>query len=176
MTVQVKTDWDSTQTATWTEAQVADNWSPFQRMAVEFFEDCRIETLLCREYPGLRRIFLALHPKPTEDACDPETTSCLRHRMAMLSRALLDPNHGYQDATLRDYVVRFHALLADVSLHPSAAHHRRLQQRVGIQRGGIGTRIAQMVIARYERVTVTEATELGETARAAGGFGHTGTR
>ena len=39
-----------------------------------------------------------------------------------------------------------------------------------------GTRIAQMVIARYERVTVTEAAELGETARAAGGFGHTGTR
>jgi hypothetical protein len=28
-------------------------------MAVEFFEDCRIETLLCREYPGLKRIFLA---------------------------------------------------------------------------------------------------------------------
>ena len=50
----------------------------------------------CREYPGLRRIFLALHPKPVEDACDPETTSCLRHRMAMLSRALLDPEHGYQ--------------------------------------------------------------------------------
>jgi nitric oxide reductase NorD protein len=46
------------------KAQIADNWSPFQRMAVEFFEDCRIETLLCREYPGLRRIFLALHPKP----------------------------------------------------------------------------------------------------------------
>jgi len=32
----------------WSEAQVADNWSPFQRMAVEFFEDCRIETLLIR--------------------------------------------------------------------------------------------------------------------------------
>ena len=97
----------------WTQAQIADNWSPFQRMAVEFFEDCRVETLLCREYPGLRRIFLALHPTPQEGACDEETTSCLRHRMAMLSRALLDPEHGYQDATLRDYVARFHALLAD---------------------------------------------------------------
>jgi nitric oxide reductase activation protein len=82
-------------------------------MAVEFFEDCRIETLLCREYPGLRRIFLALHPKPVEGACDPETTSCLRHRLAMLSRALLDADHGYTDPTLLDYVGRFHALLAD---------------------------------------------------------------
>jgi nitric oxide reductase NorD protein len=96
----------------WTSAQVADNWSPFQRMAVEFFEDCRIETLLCREYPGLKRIFLALHPKPAEDACDPETTSCLRHRMVMLSRALLDPEHGYQDADLLTFVARFHALMA----------------------------------------------------------------
>ncbi len=95
----------------WSEAQVADNWSPFQRMAVEFFEDCRIETLLIREYPGLRKLFLALHPKPLEAACDPETTSCLRHRMAMLSRALLDPDHGYADADLNDFVARFHGVM-----------------------------------------------------------------
>jgi len=95
----------------WSTAQIADNWSPFQRMAVEFFEDCRIETLLCREYPGLRRIFLALHPKPVEGACNPETTSCLRHRLAMLSRALIDPDHGYGDADLNHFVGRFHALL-----------------------------------------------------------------
>ncbi len=96
----------------WSEAQVADNWSPFQRMAVEFFEDCRIETLLIREYPGLRKLFLALHPKPLETACDPETTSCLRHRMTMLSRALLDPDHDYVDADLNDFVARFHAVMA----------------------------------------------------------------
>ena len=96
----------------WSEAQVADNRSPFQRMAVEFFEDCRIETLLIREYPGLRRLFLALHPKPLEAACDPETTSCLRHRMAMLSRALLDPDHGYTGADLNDYAARFHTIMA----------------------------------------------------------------
>ncbi|MDT3705936.1 MAG: VWA domain-containing protein [Thiobacillus sp.] len=95
----------------WSEAQIADNWSPFQRMAVEFFEDCRIETLLVREYPGLRGLFLALHPKPADEACDPETTSCLRHRLAMLSRALLDPQHGYLDADLNDFVARFNAVM-----------------------------------------------------------------
>jgi len=95
----------------WSSTQIADNWSPFQRMAVEFFEDCRIENLLIREYPGLSRIFLALHPHPAENACDPTTTSCLRHRLAMLSRAFLDPAHGYADPVLNDFVLRFHALL-----------------------------------------------------------------
>ena len=108
----------------WTRAQIADNWSPFQRMAVEFFEDCRIETLLCREYPGLKRVFLALHPKPIEGACDPETTSCLRHRMAMLSRALLDPGHGYQDADL----LRLRGAL------PRADGRRRIEHRKRLQR------------------------------------------
>ena len=97
----------------WSVAQVADNWSPFQRMAVEFFEDARIDALLMREFPGLARIFLALHPRPAEDACDPDTTSCLRHRLAMLSRAFLDPAHGYADPVLLDSERRFRQLLAD---------------------------------------------------------------
>ena len=64
----------------WTTAIIADNLSPFQRMAAEFLEDSRVEYLAMREYPGLRRIFKALHPIPAEDACDPETTSTVRHR------------------------------------------------------------------------------------------------
>lgn len=96
-----------------TEPQFADNLSPFQRMAAEFFEDARIDTLVCREYPGLRRLFLALHPRPVEGACDPATKSCLRHRLAMLSRAFLDPDHGYTEPVLLDFAERFHALLAD---------------------------------------------------------------
>ncbi len=97
----------------WSTPQIADNWSPFQRMAVEFFEDCRVELLLMRDYPGLRRVFLALHPHPAAAGCDPETTSCLRHRLTMFSRAALDPGHGYGDPVLLDFVGRFHALLAD---------------------------------------------------------------
>ncbi len=37
-----------------------------------------------------------------------------------------------------------------------------------------GDRIAQMVIARYERAVWQEQDALDETARGAGGFGHTG--
>ncbi len=37
-----------------------------------------------------------------------------------------------------------------------------------------GDRIAQLVIARYERVTLDEVTSLDETERGSGGFGSTG--
>lgn len=43
----------------------------------------------------------------------------------------------------------------------------------GIERGD---RIAQLVVSRVERVNWLERDELAETARDAGGFGHTGTR
>ncbi|MDO8777440.1 MAG: VWA domain-containing protein [Burkholderiaceae bacterium] len=96
----------------WSRAIFADNYSPFQRLAIEFFEDARVEALALREYPGLRRIWSALHPTPREGACDPATHSCLRHRLAMLSRALLNPSHGYADADLNDFVRRFHDVMA----------------------------------------------------------------
>ena len=37
-----------------------------------------------------------------------------------------------------------------------------------------GDRIAQMVVARYERAEIREVETLGASARGAGGFGHTG--
>ncbi|OIR12423.1 von Willebrand factor type A domain protein [mine drainage metagenome] len=96
----------------WTIPIFADNYSPFQRMAVEFFEDSRVEYLAMREYPGLRKLFLALHPSPAEDACDPEQQSAVRHRLAMMSRALLNEQHGYQNAHIIDFVQRFHNAMA----------------------------------------------------------------
>ncbi len=39
-----------------------------------------------------------------------------------------------------------------------------------------GDRIAQMIIARHERVTLVPAEDLNKTTRGAGGFGHTGTK
>ena len=96
----------------WSQPMFADNCSPMQRMAIEIFEDSRVDTLIVRSYPGLRRVFLALHPVPVAGACNPETTSCLRHRLTMVSRALLDPQHGYQDAELRKFVGHFHQTMA----------------------------------------------------------------
>jgi hypothetical protein len=97
----------------WTTRQIADNLSPFQRIAVELFEDSRIETLTLREYPGLKKYFLALHPTPIEGSCDNEKESCVRHRLAMLSRAILDENHGYQNPVILEYVEKFYQTLKD---------------------------------------------------------------
>ena len=97
----------------WTERQIADNLSPFQRIAVELFEDSRIETLILREYPGLRKYFLALHPAPIEGSCDNEKESCVRHRLAMLSRAILDENHGYKNPVILEFVEKFYDALKD---------------------------------------------------------------
>ena len=96
----------------WSSAIFGDNFSPAQRMAIECFEDSRVEALAMRAYPGLRRIFLALHPSPVDGACNPATHSCLRHRLSMLSRALLDPPRRFEQVQLADWVQRFHALLA----------------------------------------------------------------
>jgi len=96
----------------WSQPQVADNWSPLQRMAVEVLEDARIDTLLLRQYPGLRPALLALHPHPQPGDCDESRYACLRHRLTMLSRALLDPQHGYTDAMVLQTVEAFHHLLA----------------------------------------------------------------
>ncbi len=39
-----------------------------------------------------------------------------------------------------------------------------------------GERIAQMIISKYEKVTLKEVDELNETERGEGGFGHTGVK
>lgn len=99
----------------WSQPMLADNLSPLQRLTIECLEDARVDHLLLRQYPGLRPLLLAAHPVPVEGACDPRVTSCLRHRLVMLSRALLDPDHAYQDAALNDCVSRFHALIGDAA-------------------------------------------------------------
>ncbi len=95
----------------WTTPIFADNYSPFQRLAVEILEDSRVEYLAMREYPGLRRIFMALHPAPDEFACDPEQASAVRHRLTMLSRAILDENHPYRNPFVVEFAQRFHAMM-----------------------------------------------------------------
>jgi hypothetical protein len=96
----------------WSTPIFADNFSPAQRLAIETFEDARVEALAMRQYPGLRRIFMTLHPDPQDGACNPATHSCLRHRLTVLSRALFDPPVRFQNVHISDWVQRFHDLLA----------------------------------------------------------------
>ncbi|MGO8754011.1 MAG: nitric oxide reductase activation protein NorD [Gallionellaceae bacterium] len=94
----------------WSTPQIADNFSPFQRLSIETFEDSRVEWLAMQEYPGMRRLWLALHPMPKEDAC-PEGWSSIRHRQTMLSRALLDSQHGYKNPVIGQFVECFRATM-----------------------------------------------------------------
>ncbi len=96
----------------WSDRLVADNYSPFQRIAVEHFEDCRVDTLAMRRYPGLQRLLMALHPRPDEFACNPEDESCIRHRLAMVSYAMLDPEHGYENPFVNEFSDKFRDIMA----------------------------------------------------------------
>ncbi|MCP3852854.1 MAG: hypothetical protein GY694_21900, partial [Gammaproteobacteria bacterium] len=97
----------------WTEPLIADNFSPFQRISIEIFEDSRVEYLSMKEYPGLRNIYKVLHPTPVEGGCDDVNHSCLLHRLAMISRGILDSDHGYQDETIVEFIDRFHQLMKE---------------------------------------------------------------
>ncbi len=97
----------------WSQQMVVDNWSPFQRVAVETFEDCRVEYLAIQRFPGLRKIFLALHPIPDETALQLEDTSLINLRLALVSRAILDPDFHYENADVREFVERFFAEMKD---------------------------------------------------------------
>lgn len=97
----------------WSNRLIADNYSPFQRLAVEIFEDCRVDYLSMQRFPGLRRIVMALHPRPEEFACDSEHESCLRHRLAMMSYALLNTDHGYENVIVNEFAQKFRDAMAN---------------------------------------------------------------
>ena len=134
----------------WSQPLVADNLSPLQRMTVECLEDARIDHLLLRSYPGLRPLLLALHPRPLEDACDPAVTCCLRHRLAMLSRALLEPDNGYTDAALNDCVDAFHVLLSTGESSTQAMQALALQHATRTRRQS-----DQMARVHFENTVVS---------------------
>ena len=95
----------------WSTPIIADNFSPFQRVAIETLEDSRVELLAMRIYPGLRSIYISLHPRPIEDDCNNEVESCIRHRLAMLSYAILNPDHGYSNPDILECRERFFAAM-----------------------------------------------------------------
>lgn len=97
----------------WTTPIIADNLAPFQSLAAEMFEDLRIESLAIAQWPGLRSLWLSLHPMPIEPTADDDDDRCdFYHRLAIFSRALLDPDHGYQNVALLAQVAEFQKLIA----------------------------------------------------------------
>jgi Mg-chelatase subunit ChlD len=98
---------------------VADNLSPLQRLAVECFEDARVDHLVLRRYPGLRPTLLALHPSPAATV-DLARQSGLRVRLTLLSRALLQVDLSEADPLRQQVRDRF---LAELASGPSSTRH-----------------------------------------------------
>lgn len=95
-------------------------------------------------------LFIALH-KGTEAQIRPRSGLAYKHGLTVLN------SPGTIDA---DYRGEVKVLLVNLSNQPFVIKN--------------GERIAQMVIAKHEQVSWDEVEVLDETARGAGGFGHTG--
>ena len=100
---------------------VADNWSPLQRLAVECFEDARVDRLLLRRYPGLAPVLWALHPTPPEGHLDLTQRNGLRQRLTLLSRALVFAGEPCADAQRALYRQRFQTELAGTATSSTRA-------------------------------------------------------
>jgi nitric oxide reductase NorD protein len=97
----------------WSTRMVVDNWSPFQRLGVEIFEDCRVDYLAMQRYPGLRLLFMALHPIPDESLLEDTEASAIRIKLAMVSRAMLDPEYQFENVDIREFADRFLECMQD---------------------------------------------------------------
>lgn len=95
----------------WSNKIVVDNYSPFQRIGIECLEDCRVDTLTIRKYPGMYKLFMSLHSEPVEDDCKQDEESCIRHRLAMLSYACMNPQHSYKNKDIIEFANRFHEVM-----------------------------------------------------------------
>ncbi len=95
-------------------------------------------------------LFMAL-PKGYEAQVRPRSGLAIKHGIGVLNAP------GTIDA---DYRGEIKVILVNLSAEPFTIND--------------GDRIAQMVIARHETITWQPATELSETERGAGGFGHSG--
>jgi len=97
----------------WSTKLMADNFAPHMQLFISLFEDSRIEYLAIRKYPGLKPLFMALHPYPEKGACDDSKQSCLRYRATRMSRALLDESFDPQNPFLEEFRERFHQIMQE---------------------------------------------------------------
>jgi nitric oxide reductase NorD protein len=97
----------------WSGELMADNYAPHMQLFVSTFEDCRVEYLAIKKFPGLKKLFLDLHPVPEKGACDPEKQACLRYRATRLSKAIMDDSFDADNELIAIFKKRFHDLMEE---------------------------------------------------------------
>jgi len=119
-------------------------------LRADIAEDIVLESLERQLIPT--GLYIAL-PKGAEAQIRPRSGLAFKHGLSVLNAP------GTIDA---DYRGEVKVLLVSLSNQPFVVKN--------------GERVAQMVVAKHETVEWNEVSELEETERGAGGFGHTGTR
>ncbi len=114
---------------------IADNWSPPQRLAVEWFEDTRIDWYLMHTWPGLQAPMRALYPPVQEGGCNEATHACLLHRLSVWSRAVLDDTFEIHDPQLSEWRTRFLALVTQPQVNTTQVAQLALQFVARTRRG-----------------------------------------
>ncbi|MCF1184617.1 nitric oxide reductase activation protein NorD [Marichromatium gracile] len=79
--------------------------SPAQRFVVTLFEDARVEALAVAEFPGLRKLWGAIHAHALPLAANAHPMQSLLTRLA---RALLDPEYQDPEPAIAESAARFH--------------------------------------------------------------------
>jgi nitric oxide reductase NorD protein len=91
----------------------AEQLAPAQMKFIELFEDARVEYLAMRDFPGLRKLWLAFFvnpPTPEEEAADVHPVMELMLRMA---QALMDENYRDDADVINGLAERFRRQLVE---------------------------------------------------------------
>lgn len=97
----------------WSSELMADNFAPHMQLFISTFEDCRVEMLAIKKFPGLKKLFLALHPYPEKGSCDSSKKACLRYRSVRLSRAIMDPSFDPENDLITEFKDRFLTFMSE---------------------------------------------------------------
>ena len=111
---------------------------PLQVALIGLLEDARVEALLIRRFPGLRRLWAGFH------VAEPGGPRTAINLMARLARALLDPDYMDDDG----FVLRGRALFAAALLDDAA-----ISRRIG---GLLGNDLGQMRLPFNAKTYVVE--------------------
>jgi hypothetical protein len=91
----------------------AEQLAPAQMKLIELFEDARIEHLAIRDFPGLRKLWLAFFAAPLTPSDEYRELHPLMDLMLRLAQALLDPDHRDGEPSIDDTAASFRQRLAE---------------------------------------------------------------
>jgi hypothetical protein len=91
----------------------AEQLSPAQMKFIELFEDARVESLAIRDFPGLRKLWLAFCTAPLTPNDDYHELPPMMDLMVRMARALLDPSYRDEVPLINDSAADFRRVLAE---------------------------------------------------------------